>query len=383
MVGILEEQHPDRARLFMQWKRMGWPLLVDSYNLLGVPYVPITLAIDEYGVIRAIHPAMQKPAEIEQSFLAQRYEQPAGYRGTGPRAPDLSRLRPPAASAPSTAWRDYGDSLAVWGDEGRLSDAIAAYQRAAKLDPADLWSRFRLGVAYRKRYDSGTREADDFQHAAESWAAALDIDPNQYIFRRRIQQYGPRLDKPYSFYDWVVTARQEIAARGETPVSLSVEPGGAEFAAPLKVFGAAESDSAEPPDPKRRIIEDDGRFIRIETVTVPPSIKPGAAARAHVVFRPNLAIKSHWNNEQRDGLRFWIDPPPKWQVDARSLSFPNPREPVSQETRKLEFEIRALEGVKPGSHFIPGYALYYVCEDVNGVCMYRRQNATVEVVVRR
>ena len=37
MVGIIQEQHPDRARLFMQWKRMGWPILVDSYNLLGVP----------------------------------------------------------------------------------------------------------------------------------------------------------------------------------------------------------------------------------------------------------------------------------------------------------------------------------------------------------
>jgi len=35
MVGILEEQNPDRARLFMQWKQMGWPLLVDSYNLLA------------------------------------------------------------------------------------------------------------------------------------------------------------------------------------------------------------------------------------------------------------------------------------------------------------------------------------------------------------
>ena len=26
MVGIIQEQHPDRARLFMQWKEMGWPI---------------------------------------------------------------------------------------------------------------------------------------------------------------------------------------------------------------------------------------------------------------------------------------------------------------------------------------------------------------------
>jgi len=37
MVGIIEEQHPDRAQLFMQWKQMGWPVMVDSLNLLNVP----------------------------------------------------------------------------------------------------------------------------------------------------------------------------------------------------------------------------------------------------------------------------------------------------------------------------------------------------------
>src|SRR5207249_7023097 len=141
--------------------------------------------------------------------------------------------------------------------------------------------------AYRTRCDSDGRVGDDFRRAVEYWAAALDLDPNQYIFRRRIQQYGPRLDKPYPFYDWVVTARQEIRARGETPVNLSVEPGGAEFAAPVKTFDVSQAPIATPPDPRKRILEDD-RFIRIETVTVPSAIAPGTSARAHVVFRPNL-----------------------------------------------------------------------------------------------
>ena len=56
VVGLIQEQHPDRARLFMQWKNMGWPLLVDSLNLLGVSAVPITLFLDEAGVIRAVNP---------------------------------------------------------------------------------------------------------------------------------------------------------------------------------------------------------------------------------------------------------------------------------------------------------------------------------------
>lgn len=52
MVGIIQEQHPDRCRLFMQWKQMDWPILVDSLNLLEVTAVPITLTIDEHGIIR-------------------------------------------------------------------------------------------------------------------------------------------------------------------------------------------------------------------------------------------------------------------------------------------------------------------------------------------
>ncbi len=40
------------GRLFMQWKQMDWPILADSLNLIEVTAVPITLAIDEHGIIR-------------------------------------------------------------------------------------------------------------------------------------------------------------------------------------------------------------------------------------------------------------------------------------------------------------------------------------------
>ena len=36
MIGIVQEQHPERARLFMQWKQMGWPVMVDALNLLDL-----------------------------------------------------------------------------------------------------------------------------------------------------------------------------------------------------------------------------------------------------------------------------------------------------------------------------------------------------------
>jgi len=70
VLGILEEQHPDRARLFMQWKRMDWPLMVDSLNLLEVPAVPVTLCIDEYGIIRLVDPPTKVADRLEEIFLS-------------------------------------------------------------------------------------------------------------------------------------------------------------------------------------------------------------------------------------------------------------------------------------------------------------------------
>jgi hypothetical protein len=72
MMGIIQEQHPDRCRLFMQWKEMGWPIAVDALNRLGYDAVPITYLIDEHGVIRYVNPM---PADLE-TFLAATYPAP-------------------------------------------------------------------------------------------------------------------------------------------------------------------------------------------------------------------------------------------------------------------------------------------------------------------
>jgi hypothetical protein len=52
VVGIAQELHPDRARLSMQWQRVDWPLLVDALDVLNLETVPITVAVDEYGIVR-------------------------------------------------------------------------------------------------------------------------------------------------------------------------------------------------------------------------------------------------------------------------------------------------------------------------------------------
>ena len=380
MAGIIEEQHPDRARLFMQWKPMPWPILVDSLNLLGVEAVPITLAIDEHGIIRKAGIPLKDAAAFAKEFVDQTYEPPPTHAEQAVERPNLGRLREHAAANTPEAWRDFADALVLWETPDRLDEAIGAYRKAMDLAPQNGRTQFRLGVAYRKRFDSAARRDSDFQMAVDQWTQALDLNPNQYIWRRRIQQYGPRLDKPYSFYDWVETARNEIRARGETPAALAVEPSGAEFAHPARSFEMSRA-LAQEPDPAGRILRDRGEFIRMEVTAVPPVIKPGGSARLHLSFRPHAKNKAHWNNEAA-GLMLWLNPPAGWVVESRSINLPNPPQATSQEVRQIEFEIKSSSETKPGQTTIPGYALYYVCEDVDGACLYRRQDVLLKVTLR-
>ena len=246
MLGLIEEQHPDRCALFMQWKDMDWPIMGDPLNLLGVKVVPIHVLIDEAGIVRYVRPSQ----EDFEAFLA------------APPPDDI-----PEADAPDVNLNTITDSLDLrshdsvlhvadqtfmWGGHSALDTAVRLYGRAVDMKPDHGPSHFRLGVALRRRYESQRALANDFENAVNAWRNALDIDPNQYIWRRRIQQYGPRLDKPYSFYDWVLEARKDITRRGETPHPLPIEPGGAEFAERARAF-QQQDDGTPEPDPDGRI----------------------------------------------------------------------------------------------------------------------------------
>jgi len=329
-VGILEEQHPDRARLFLQWQGIDWTILVDAFNKLDVNVVPITLLIDENGVIRHRVGGRDDFAAAVESFLA---EPP---------------IAPPVAEA---------------DPEPALDDRIGRGQ-------------FELGVLYRMRYDEHGDPAD-FANAIEAWGRAVEADPNQYIWRRRIQQYGPRLEKPYPFYDWVPAARAEIEARGEEPVALRVEPEGAEIAMPARRFDAAAPTEGEP-DPGGKVHRDAGELVQVHSTVVPHRVAPGKSARVHLEFRP-ASEHAHWNNEA-GGMTLWVEAPDGWKIDRARLERENPPHPVSDETRRFEFEVQLPAGAT-GAVRLPAYALYYVCRSDAGACLYRRQDVPVVVDV--
>jgi len=381
VLGIVEEQHADRARLFVQWKGIDWPVLGDPVGLTGVGVVPILLLVDEQGVIRHVGSPAQDPGPLLAAFLADTSEperekaQPAM-----PRRPDLALLERRAREGGAPAWRELGDALVLW--ERDPGCAVTAYETAARLAAPDAALEFRLGVAYRMRHDSLAGPPGDFARAVAAWEDALGASPNNYIWRRRIQQYGPVSAKPYPFYDWVEQARREIAARGETPIALAVEPRGAELAAPMR--GARLGATEEPePDPEGRIARDPGQLVLAEATAVPGAVAPGGSTRIHLDLRPKGASDAHWNNEA-GGVVLWAALPAGWAADPRRAELGNPAPrvgTVSDEPRHLEFEAHCPEKVSAGEVEIRAYVLYYVCEGRQGRCLYRRQDVTVPLRV--
>jgi hypothetical protein len=380
VVAIVQDQHPDRDRLFLQWKHVDWPVLADPLNILNLETVPIAVAVDEFGIVRFTELPMSAAKTIEQTFVNKKYAPREAHVEPKPDLRALARA-PHATAADAVA---YGDAVAVWGTASQLGEAIDAYRQAVRLDPQSAVAHFRFGSALRQRYDSPARRGTDFQEAVTEWNRAVELEPNRYIYRRRSQQYGPRLETPVALFDWIRTARAEITARGETPLPLLVEPGESEFESPaasnLAVSNKRPVKLTEP-DPQGRLRRDHGEFVAWDATVAPLAVKGGDEARVHLTFRPNIDRKAHWNNSV-DPLTIWLKLPAGWSVDRAPIVIPNKATEVSQETRIAQFQVRAPANAHPGQVQIPGYATYYVCEDVQGVCVYRRRDIEILLNVR-
>ncbi len=378
-IGLVQEQHADRVRLYRQWRQLGWPIAIDSLGLLDHRAVPIPMGLDARGVVRA---RGLRPDGFEKEFMEKEFpDSGPPLEDPGGGVPDFADLEKRARHGGSAAaWRDLGDGLFLHGGAARRTEAIEAYDRAVKLAPDDGRAHFRLGVALRARYESRYRETGDAQAAVNSWGRALEIDGGQYIWRRRIQQYGPRLDKPYNFYFWVEEARREIRARGEEPVPLAVEPTGSEIAEPRRESRDVNQEQRQDPDPFDRIPKDAKKLVGIEPAVTPARVRPGHRVRVRVTFRLDEKTHPLWNNEA-SGLSLWVRLPDACRLDEGEFEHRQPREPETREVRTLEFEAGVAADAKEGEIVVPAYALYDVCLDEDGVCYRYRQDFEITVRV--
>ncbi len=375
-IGVVQEQHPDRTRLYRQWRQLDWPIFVDSMNTLEhITVVPVPVAINEAGMV--VHERF-KPEQLE-TFMRTEWELPdisADYNR-------IKRTTPgerPSEAASSADWLAWGRDVFNLGDAEQIDTAVTALETAAKRAPGDGPIQFALGTALRRRYEGPHRKPADNQRAVEHWGLALDANPNHYIYRRRLQQYGPRLDKPYNFYFWVQQARADIRARGEEPLPLTAEPMGSEIAQPEHDASASAIASLVNPDPDGRINRDTKRLVHIEPLITPSRVRPGHRVRARISFRLNEEITPWWNNEA-DDVATWLDVPAGFTIVENNLAYSNPSEPETRELRELEIEFAIDELHVDGTVMLPGYALYYVCEDAGGVCYFLRQDFALTVHV--
>jgi hypothetical protein len=377
MLGITQEQHPNRNRLFAQWHKIDWPILHDPINTMQVRGVPIEISIDENGIVRSLRPEMDT---FEKEFLNKNFNDKnvKPLKNKAIKSDLKTLLRRAEKERSSEVWRELGDTLVLWGGKSKINDAINAYRQGLKIKSDDSDAHFRLGVCYRMRYDSGQHSPSDFQMAVNHWTRARELQPNQYIWRRRIEQYGPRSTKPYPFYNWVETAAHDIQARGEKPVELIILPTGSEIADKKSKF-TTEALMVKPPDPEGQILRDHKGLILSELTIVPPQVKPGQTVRVHMTLRPNTRLKAHWNNEA-EPLKLWIDAPDGWKVEPQLLIAPQGNKPETSEPRHLEFEVHSASGAS-GTSKLNAYALYYVCEDVGGVCYFLRKDIPVKIMV--
>ena len=255
VLGVVQEQHAERAQLYAQWRQFDWPILQDQMNSIGIAVVPVAVLIDEFGIVQKTRFRANKIKEL----VAENREAPESP------APKITDEYSAASSENSVSgYIRSGDekmktrafSAAITSYEQALSKSKSSDDKSIKrLIPA---INFRLGVAYRAQFDgTESNDPDDFATASKHWTAALNGNPNQYIWRRRIEQYGPRNIKPYPFYDWVEQAIAEIKARGEDPIELQVALSGAEIAQPSKQKLAKSDVKLKNPDPDAAITKVD------------------------------------------------------------------------------------------------------------------------------
>ncbi len=399
LVGIVHEQHPDRAALFAQWKEFDFPLLWDPFGLTGMKVVPVVTAVDETGVVRLPRPDPRKfdeqfrPLFAEMDFAAEK-------DATTPR-PEGFVLSQHVAEPPGTIHGSLarvlqtGISVGPSGSWGEWSKDLEALMGLS----GSPFATFCAGVAYRMRHDSGGAVPGDFQSALSSWSAALHAQPNQYIWRRRIQQWGPRLDKPYPFYDWIDGATVEVAKRGETPVAVRAALSGSEVADKTKkipgarpegaALGSAPKEIAEP-DPTGKLVRDDGALVGLElavaqnTSSAGGSVRsPIGSSRVHVTLRPKKGTK--WPLDADPPL-IWLEIPDLWDAAAPAFEFPLPK--AGQESAPLtaDFELSTQpsklgppdESAKMPASELKAYAVYSICLE-DGTCVFRRQDFSIEV----
>ncbi|MDA1265561.1 MAG: hypothetical protein O2816_10830 [Planctomycetota bacterium] len=377
VVGITQEQHPDRCELYAQWQGYDFPILWDPFNLTQSTAVPMAMGVDGAGVLRDRRVDARSTDKLRaftnKDWIHDVVSPAQPYPGV-----TLEVARTGVHGRNLNSARQAGVALLLFHrvlhgtppDAKVFETSLLKIGGYAGMEGAAVDARFHLGVAHRLRYDSEHSQGSDFQASLDAWLGALLENPGQYIWRRRIQQWGPRLDKPYPFYDWVATAQAELTERGETPVVVRVPLTGSEVAGSTKEIPLREQEDLDP-DPKGRTPRDTRGLVTIESAAALHTgiaskrvREPAGTARIHLVLKPGKNV--HWGNEAGPAT-IWVEVPEGWNVRRQLWTLPLPEEVSTSEVRRIDFEVRPPLG-PPTPGTIRGVAYYPLCEGEDGTC---------------
>ncbi|HVP10678.1 MAG TPA: hypothetical protein VMV94_05750 [Phycisphaerae bacterium] len=375
VLGVAHEQYADRCKLFTRWKGIDWPILHDPLNIVPVESVPLVVAIDEYGVVRDV---LADPGKLEKSFLGKTFEEPkTPPKNVSDKLPDPRNTRRTASDSRSAAgWRKHGDALILAGRSPQINEAIDTYRRVLTMDNEDALAYFRLGVAYRIRDDRPERQNGDFQAAITAWRKAVELDAENQVFAARLLQYGPRVDKPGSFYAWIEDAEKAMKQRGDSPVKLSVEPTTMELAQPGKKF-VSESEPAAKEDPGDKAKPDGEKLVHVEQAVVRGMGEHGEGVAAVLVtFRPDAQKNICW--DAAGPLQLWISKPKSGKLSREFVEYAAGPQSAVEGARTLGFEITLpKQGKEPPT--IAAHAVYAVRAGQGGERQLLRQDIQIKL----
>ncbi|MFH1416737.1 MAG: TlpA disulfide reductase family protein [Planctomycetota bacterium] len=365
VIGVAQEQHADRCRLFAQWHGIDWPILHDALNLTGVEKVPTLVAIDEHGLVRNTQPDADS---IVAEFITKTYDAPKVAPFIGPdKLPDPRATRRYAGEARrAEEWREHGNALILAGKPAQIDEAIdKAYPQVIGREPGDADSLFRLGVAHMIRHESPQRRPDDFQSAIDAWRKAHGLRSRNEVFHRRIQQYGPCVDKPFAFYGWVATARKAIVDRGDESVALQSWPCEIERAKPAKKFKYDKKQRGPSLDEHEKANEDRDGLVGLSYVAVPGTEQEHKRiVQELMVLRPDAARGIEWA-ESADPPRLWLEKPKTGRVSKLFVECAKAPGDSSENDRVLTFAVR-LPSKKGKSLTVRGTLVYSVRQGGEG-----------------
>ena len=145
----------------MKWFCRRRPAIAFAQHLLEVPAVPITLAIDEHGIVRMDRLPLAEAQAIEEKFLNQVYERPRALPAPEAPLPPLPKLRAAASNGAAPAWRAYADALVLWEGPARGQSPAALAIEPAGAEFTRLARSFETAKAAREEPDPGGRIVRD------------------------------------------------------------------------------------------------------------------------------------------------------------------------------------------------------------------------------